>query len=395
MTLPHIFMWELLLIAAILTQTGQLSRCTPLSHGSGDHHTESFNTDIKEQKGSTATSTVSSATTCALSQGANATASSEGMLGGATPIHLKGNRPHKPSRNDTSHVTLQSGEPNGTSSSTNPRTGQSFPQPYYADLRIRCESPQEIMKNTPRDYATYDDGSLDLGEYPNWQRMLAQHPGNRMEVVSYIFSRAIECGECDCETGEEDFSGAWNIVANPTSEFCDTEEKAHFCGLIYDCVCEEFVAMPDIDQVRGGGGVLHRKEPNGKYIKGPPGQRYKWSQPAHNRQVKEGVTEMQEHMDGSAVFDQPVEPNWRELAPDTKEPYYLEGPTRDNERDLDYLARIGALAAGYGSFLADKATSRYPKGRKSSVWKRENSGSDNPATVTRIPKRALEIEPRP
>ncbi|KAF3172000.1 hypothetical protein TWF788_009608 [Orbilia oligospora] len=239
-----------------------------------------------------------------------------------------------------------------TDISVNRRTGREglF---YWADMRVDCHNPSETIRATVSNYATWDSFGLGPDYYVDWSFLVREF--GEASVLNLIGERSLHCLDCDCETELEDEEGQWGLKPSDTSANCDTQVKADICQLIY------------------------RERNNGKYFKGPVGD------PSHKRiqsdpysnQMWGGGHQIQGYMEDMEDLIS-TKPTWRQLVPDTKEPYYLEGPEEVEDPRFESLARIGALAAGYGTFLADKAMSRFPRARgsKSSLWKRENPNVD-------------------
>ncbi|EGX47611.1 hypothetical protein AOL_s00083g119 [Orbilia oligospora ATCC 24927] len=267
---------------------------------------------------------------------------------------------------------------NSTGISVNRRTGREglF---YWADMRVDCHNPSETIRATVSNYASWDNVGLGPDYYVDWNFLVREF--GEASVLNLIGERSLHCLDCDCETELEDEEGQWGLKPSDTSANCDTQVKADICQLIYNCACQEFLAFQD-DLIRGRGGVLYKKgeQNNGKYFKGPVGD------PSHKRiqsdpysdQIWGGGHQIQGYMEDMEDLIS-TKPSWRQLVPDTKEPYYLEGPEEFEDPRFESLARIGALAAGYGTFLANKAMSRFPRARgsKSSLWKRENPDVDS------------------
>ncbi|KAK6520820.1 hypothetical protein TWF506_001063 [Arthrobotrys conoides] len=302
-----------------------------------------------------------------------------------TPVQEKKKKVEQPFGD---RVTGQDPQPpifNSTDIDGNRRTGRSSSKPgqwggfYLAEMIVVCNSPEQTIRTTVSNYAAWDTYGLGPDSHADWNYLVGAF--GRANVLDLIRNKGLECAGCDCQTDVEDNDLQWGLKPNERNPNCDTQEKADLCQLVFNCACQESLTFAG-GRVSGGPGILHSKgDPQlgyGIYVKGPVrdgGHRRIQSRP-YDTQILGGGYQVQGYAEGIDDLV-PTEPRGRQLDPDTKEPYYLEGPEEVGESRQGSLARLGGLAAGYGTFLADKIISRVPGGRKSSRFrKRENSGVD-------------------
>ncbi|KAK6536864.1 hypothetical protein TWF281_001073 [Arthrobotrys megalospora] len=247
---------------------------------------------------------------------------------------------------------------------------------YVADMMVVCESPEAVLSMTPEMYRMRFQRIL-KGHHtinlPDWsQRLNGMDQGTKMQWVWY---NAELCQQCECHAPIASNSGMFTLAPAPESEGCPTIGEVMMCMLVFGCVCTEFLFDRQMHPEKGlVDSWLHFRYKKGKYLKGPPGSTIG----PHNRGVL-GLPEPQGSGSGSAeppnaVSESPdCQPySYRVLVPDTKEPYYLEGPSVENGPGCDSFGAWG----GYGRHLGGGVPS-VSSWFKRSKFKRDEANNPN------------------
>ncbi|KAF3276111.1 hypothetical protein TWF970_006396 [Orbilia oligospora] len=181
---------------------------------------------------------------------------------------------------------------------------------YTAELTTACLSFRDLLRITPEMYRENDaaDGWRAFpitANYPDWREMLRKI--GRKNLRWYVDFHVEQCHECECKIGEADDGGFWQLEASGTPG-CPDDKTARGCQLIFGCYCLEGLFDPS----EGTPGVLLERVGHHQYIKGG---RHRVDEERARQQEEEARQEW--HMESEAS---------RQLAPDTAEPFMLEGP---------------------------------------------------------------------
>ncbi|KAK6520819.1 hypothetical protein TWF506_001062 [Arthrobotrys conoides] len=209
---------------------------------------------------------------------------------------------------------------------------------YLADMIVECLSPLQISKTTTEDYARRDITSRYLRRglvpvYPDWKINLDVDKGPiAVAFMEFLWREAGRCQECYCRAGEGTLNGTplldgarYGLMGNPGSK-CPTLAFAAKC-----CMCKEFLFYRGDSNKGQRTGKLHFGYENSRYLRGPadstltPEQKELFGAAAL-------FPKHESHQQGDSwgvqgeVFEDSQERPQKFFVPDTKEPYYLEGP---------------------------------------------------------------------
>ncbi|KAF3906122.1 hypothetical protein ABW20_dc0100031 [Dactylellina cionopaga] len=192
----------------------------------------------------------------------------------------------------------------------------------------------------------------------------------------YIQNRKQQCQDCICDDTRREKRGSPLLTKQENSIFCFTDAQAAACREVYDCQCKVSFNLKD----DGEAGGTKMSSLNSGFV--PPNKDY------NDRKRLEAMSPTipgikpawMRFQDGDVPYN-PLEQlglkfaNHRKIVSGTAEPYFVEGLSKDNKPTWNYLF---ALGAGYANFLADKSTSRYPKGQKRPLLKRTEEVTAGP-----------------
>ncbi|KAK6335140.1 hypothetical protein TWF718_010578 [Orbilia javanica] len=205
--------------------------------------------------------------------------------------------------------------------------------PYRADMWVQCAPMESIMRITPDLYRRLDPNGSPARTYPNWaNRRMALGMGSLRNFLTLEIER---CTECECKIGVKDRyrSKLWELAPRGTSE-CWEERIALWCELVYRCYCVETALYRD----DSSSGVILKKLGENAYLKGTRFDYLKQEARSLAKLVRHSLG-----MGGSS---------YRQLAPDTAEPYILEGPaTESSINPLKYDYGDYTLKHGYDDYL--------------------------------------------
>ncbi|KAF3906305.1 hypothetical protein ABW20_dc0103278 [Dactylellina cionopaga] len=208
-------------------------------------------------------------------------------------------------------------------------------------------------------------------QYVDWGEMDARH-GNSFDTDRFIMGLARMCEECHCEI-DEPVEPSQQRVRLKVGGLCDADDTVKLCE-------EVFVVGEKVNEAELLAARLAIRQ---RQLQGFPGKAREIG--AMSRQYGNNG--------GSSSSKQMNYANNRHAIHGTAESYYVEGPG-NGLPTWDWLNGLKAAGSGFAGFVADKATSRYPKGRKRPHKKREEAVTPGASPDT-VPDVAPDIAPEP
>ncbi|KAK6518622.1 hypothetical protein TWF506_005757 [Arthrobotrys conoides] len=210
---------------------------------------------------------------------------------------------------------------------------------YDERYRIRCEEPDVSVVHLHQRAATHAD-SLTAWTHP-LEAMLGADHQTAMDMLETFTSL---CQNCDCY-GYDDPRHPLQLKATRSDE-CP-QDTVNFCRFISNCFCET-----NLEERKKQPKVPIRSNPSFTITKdGKRGGQQTFEEVM--KAIRDAATggslsmfEIQfDEASGQNVVES-IEPPRRERVPGTKEPYYLEGPNSDMDRDplVNFPFRDGSNA---------------------------------------------------
>ncbi|KAK6361305.1 hypothetical protein TWF730_005040 [Orbilia blumenaviensis] len=356
---------QILFVIVFIYQYVLPSWSIPLSQGPESPQTQYFNPDVEQsQQAKGATSEVSMPVAPMLPRlnGPNGLGITHDVPDSVKPIRRGKTNESEPLINKSVRLKATGlGSSDGTLSPRSPATEEL----YSLDTKLYCMNPTLIVGISERSYELSDTYGLGSRYYVNWDELLRSTPADMLEI--YILSKIDRCKECMCEIGPDGYTG--NLKADPLSNFCATQREANICQLIYGCRCGREMKL---EKAKGGFPLTHsgRSKPGAFFetafdtdAPGSPAGTEETLPPGDH--AESGMQDIYHEREGIPTRENLQ--NWRILDPSTREPYFLEGPTKGPNPYWRLPIDIGSSRTGYRGILATGG-----RGYKGHFWKREN-----------------------